>query len=418
VKRTSIPAVVVLMLAALAPARTLNESDPPGLEPYVQTLRADGRDPLTFAIDRARDHDLLIFDDALHVAVEPFTFYQQLVRTPAFHKLVKFIFLEVVPINLQIHIDAYLDAEREDPALLYPIFQDDYSGTGFAYKTYQDLLHSVYEVNRQLPKAERLRVVAVSNPVHWPEIRTPADLGLFRKSLAGRDALMYNVILDELDEFRSGRKGIFLTNTRHAYKGIRDRQNRLYWNTGTYFHERHPGKTYSLRCHNVLLQIERPRKKDAASPATTQGMERFDYRWIRPGHGRWDAAWQECGNRPTALPLAGNVFGREAYVGNHMLDVAPGQTMADAYDAVLFLAPLEKLRQSGGIGEIYTPAFKRELARRYRLLYTPAQLADLLQHASVSTLEQLIDKQYVAWPEEPLEQLKGLESADAWKNMR
>src|SRR5262249_14958846 len=158
-----------------------------------------------------------------------FTFYQQLVRNPTFQQRVKYLFLEVVPINLQHHLDAYLDSQPEEPALLYPVFQDDYSGKGFPYKTYFDLLHAIYEGNRQLPKAQRLRVLGVSNPVYWPQIQSAADLVLFREGLAGRDALMYEVIVAELDFFRSGRKGVFLTNTRHAYKGIRDQQRRLYW---------------------------------------------------------------------------------------------------------------------------------------------------------------------------------------------
>jgi hypothetical protein len=380
-------------------------------------MRECGKEPMAFVLDRLRDHDLLLFDDAMHTAVEPFEFYQKLIREPAFHRQVKYIFLEVLAINHQPLVNAYLDAEREDPTILYPAFQDDY-GTGFAYKTYFDLLHAIFEVNRQLPSAERIRVVCVSNPVHWSDIKTAEDVALFRRGLAGRDALMYEVILAELDHFRSGRKGIFLTNTRHAYKGIRDSQNRLYWNCGTYFHERHPGKTYSLRCHHLVLFIERPAEKNADRTSTAAGTERFVYRWAREGRGRWDEAWQRLGNKPMAVPLAGNVPGREPYVGNHMLDVAPGQTFADAYDAVLFLAPLEQLRQTAIVGEIYTPAFKRELARRYRILMTPAQLAAQIKEAGVGNLEELIDKEHASRPEQPLPQLKGLEPSSTWHQGR
>jgi CubicO group peptidase (beta-lactamase class C family) len=407
-------ALLVVVLLTLQPA-IRGSADDGAAEPhaYVRAMRDAGREPVAFVLDRLKDHDLLIFDDGLHTAVEPFAFYQQLVRDPHFHRLVKYIFLEVLPINLQPHVDAYLDAERDDPTLLHPVFQDDYGGSGFPYKTYFELLHTVCEVNQKLPPTERLKVIAVSTPVHWQQIKTPADLALFRKGLGGRDALMYGVILGELDGFQSGRKGIFLTNTRHAYKGIRDRQNRLFWNCGTYFHDRHPGRTYSVRCHNVQLYIEQARSKDTAKPATAEGMERFVYHWTRPGRGRWDEAWRQLGNRPTALPLAGNVFGREAYVGNHMLDAAPGQTMADAYDAVIFLAPLEQLRQTALVAEIYTPAFKEELARRYRVLYTPEQLAARFREAGVRNLAELIDKEHAGAPERPLPQLEGLEPVES-----
>jgi hypothetical protein len=368
-----------------------------------------------FVLDRLKERDLLIFDDGLHSAVEPFAFYQQLVRTPAFFQQVKFIFLEVMPINLQPHIDAYLSTEPEDRTLLYPAFQDDYA-EGFAYKTYFDLLHAIREVNERLPKAERLHVVAVSNPVYWSALKTPEDLALFRKSLAGHDALMYEVILRELDHFRSGRKGIFLTNTRHAYKAIRDRQGRLFWNCGTYFHERHPGKTYSLRCHNVMLFIEKARPRELAGRATAEGMERMVYRWVRPGGGRWESAWAEIGNQPVAIPLANNVFGREPYIGNHMLDAAPAQTLNDAYDAIEFLVPLESCKQAALLGELYTPAFRKELERRYRVLYTPEQLAKEMKEAGVHSLQELIAKRHAGAPEQPLPQLQGLEARDAWRH--
>ena len=40
---------------------------------------------------------------------------------------------------------------------------------------------------------------------------------------------------------------------------------------------------------------------------------------------------------PIAISLKDNVFGKTDYIGNHMLNVADGQTMYDAYDALIFL---------------------------------------------------------------------------------
>lgn len=73
-----------------------------------------------------------------------------------------------------------------------------------------------------------------------------------------------------------------------------------------------------------------------------------------------------------------------------MLDVAPGQTMADAYDALVFLAPLEELHDSATLGFFYTPEFKAELRRRIRLLQG-AHLADFLAGEGVGSLDQLIE---------------------------
>jgi hypothetical protein len=51
-----------------------------------------------------------------------------------------------------------------------------------------------------------------------------------------------------------------------------------------------------------------------------------------------------------------------------MSDVAVGTNMSDAYDAIIFLAPLTELHISAELNYIYTPQFKPELERRLKLL--------------------------------------------------
>jgi len=391
----------------------------PRLQQYIDVLREQGRPPLEFVLGKLDEYDLLVFDDAWHPCAEPFEFYARMVREPKFHDRVKWVFVEALPINRQPSIDAYLASEPEDVTLLYPAFQDDLSGTGWPLASYFDLLHAVWQVNhpagRALAENERMRVVCVNAPAYWSDIKTPEDVELFRRSLLGNDDTMYRVIVEEMDGFENGRKGVFLTNTRHAYKNIRDRDKRLYWNVGTFLHQRHPGKTYSIRFHNMTLSIEGQRAPDEATPQTTAGTERLVYSWIRLGGGLWDSAFEAMGNKPVAFPLEGNVFGAHPYVGNHMLNAAPGQTMADANDAVIFLAPLEELHNTATVDWIYTPEFKRELARRYRLLYTEEQLDALMHEAGVSTLEALIDHDCAPSPRELIPQAKNLPPSHAWQ---
>jgi hypothetical protein len=385
------------------------------LQPYLHVLRQQGQEPVPFVVDKLSAFDLLIFDDALHTAVEPFDFYQQLVQEAAFQRKKSAIFLEAIPSNKQRHLDDYLDAPSDDPRLLYPAFQDDANGFGFPYKTYFDFLHTVRAVNQALPKEDRLKVFGVGSPTFWAEIQTPQDLEQFRKSLASYDHHMYVTIRDELQQFRAKKKGIFLTNTRHAYKGIKRKDGQPFWNTATFFEQRHPGKTYSIRLHNVTLSILRAKAPPASAPKTAEGRERMEYKFVRMAHGLWDSAFRANGDRPLALPLAGNVFGEEPYIGNHQLDASPNQKMQDAYDAVIFLAPIEKLRQTAFVDFIYTPTFQQELKRRYRIMYTDAQLADVLQRNQVEDLDGLLAKTLRARPEQPLPQVRSVETIDEWK---
>ena len=392
--RIGLPAVFI----ALATPAVAQESSA-----HLADLEAHGREPLAFVLDRLERNDLVVFDDALHTLVEPFGFYQRLVREPRFREQVRFVFLEAVPLNQQGHIEAYLAAPDEDPRLLYPAFQNSVSGDGFPYATYFELLGTIYEVNRSVPDSERIRVIPVGSPTYWSEIRTPRDLEVFRQGLDAYDYTMYSMIRSTLG---SGAKGIFLTNTRHAYQAIRHADGSLYWNATTYFHEREPGRAYSIRFHAPQLVIERVRE-DTTGTRTTQGMERMDYRWDRMEEGAWDRAFRDYGEA-VAIPLEGTAFGEARYVGNHMLDVLPGQTMADAYDAVIFLAPLEDLHQTAFVGSIYTPEFRGELARRLALLYSEEDLAAFISESGASDLAGAIERAYTDRPQEPLPQSRDL----------
>jgi hypothetical protein len=385
------------------------------LQPYIDVLKTQGKDPVNFVLNKLDEYDLLIFDDAWHPAVEPFEFYQQLIQSTSFQNKVKYVFVEAFSINKQNHIDAYLNSEPEDQTLLYPAFQDDFGGSGWPFKTYFDLMHTLYAVNQLLPQKQRIKVIAVNNPTYWSEIRTAEDVALFRKTLIGNDYTMYKTILAELHNFDSAKKGIFLTNTRHAYKGIKAKNGQYFWNCGTFFYQWHPGKTYSIRFHNMALFIEKEKELDVSTPPTTAGMERYNYKWVRMADGLWDSAFKAMENKPTALPLKENVFGSEAYVGNHMHKTAPNQTMYDAHDAIIFLAPLEALYNTATVDFIYTQKFKEELIRRYKILFTESQLEKQFKSYEVNNLIDLIEKICVAEAEELIPQAKSLPPMDAWK---
>ncbi len=216
--------------------------------------------------------------------------------------------------------------------------------------------------------------------------------------------------------FRAGKKGILLTNTRHAYKGIRRKDGRYFWNTATFFAQWHPGKMHSIRLHNLALSVRALKAPPSGTARTLEGMERLEFKFVRMAHGLWDSAFRAAGDRPVAIPIVGNVFGQELYIGNHQPDALPNQTIQDAYDAVIFLAPLEKLRQTALVDSIYTPDFMPELKRRYRILHTEAQLAQQFKENHVANLDELLARTLAAQPEQPLSQVQGAGPIDAWKN--
>jgi hypothetical protein len=284
-----------------------------------------------------------------------------------------------------------------------------------AYQTYFDFLRTVRAVNQKLGGKSKLRVWAVGSPTFWSEVQTHQDLVQFRKSLASKDYHMYATILQELEEFQASRKGIFLTNTRHAYKGLRQKDGQFFWNAATFFHQWHPGKAYSICLDNVTVQAVRV--LPTASHRTFEGRVTHQYKYVRMAHGLWDSAFRDAGDRPVAFPLQGNVFGEEPYTGAEQLDALPDQKMQDVYDAVIFLAPLEKMRQSATV-DFYTPAFKQELKRRFGIMYTEAQLEELVKKTRTKNLDELLsllEKDLFARPAQPLPEAAFVGPIDEWK---
>ncbi len=380
-------AVAVVFLLCRAVAGQVNVQD------YVSVIQQSGTEPVKFVQNALADHDLIIFDDAIHNAQEPFDFYQKLLRDPVIQKKVKYVFLEVISITAQASLDAYINDRTADRSVLMKAFQDDYSGYGWRYQTYMDLLNTVRDVNRDLPPAEKIQVIGVNQPIHWEGIHTRKDYDLFQDSLAARDYFLFKVILEKMDEFKSGKKGFFLTNTRHSYKHLRAADGHLHWNTATFFDQWYPGRMFSVRIHNVSLFVE------AAKPSgrTAQGLEDVQYRWVRMENGIWDRAFALAGNKPVAVPLQNNVFGRASYVGNQMLDARPDQTMYDVYDALIFQAPLEELHVSGKFNFIFTPSFRAELKRRIELMEGD-HLQAFLKENEATSIDAMIDALAVASP--------------------
>ncbi len=381
------------------------------LQPYVKAMKT-ALDPVVFVNRKLDKYDLLVFDDGMHSSRDPWLFFEQLVRSPDVANKLKFIFIEVLPVNLQSEIDAWMNGDTDDIAGLLPVFQQA-GDFGWAYRSTFDLMLAVRQANRGKPAEHHLRIIAIDMPSHYPSLRTKQDWELTRISGKARDYHMYAVVRSYLDDFKSGKKGLLLTNTRHAYKHIRNTQGQLHWNAGTFFHEHSPGKTYAIRIHNAMLHLSRKWEGKAKS---REGLDNIDYSWIRMEEGLWDSAFETAGSIPVAVELAGTPFGAAAYIGNHMLDAAPGQTMSDAFDAVIFMGPLDKYQRSG-TSNLYTPYFLAELKRRYEIIYTKEDLTAMLKEAHNANLEEYIAQTFKPRSDIPDPVIIRLPPKDQWRKV-
>lgn len=356
---------------------------------YVSALKNKGEEPIQFTLNCLKKYDLIIFDDAVHSAQEPFDFYRALIQDSEFHKKVKFIFVELFSIASQQQIDQYLISPVEDSTLLLSVFQDNFSGFGNRYQTYLDLLKTVRKSNEGLPISEQLKVIGVDQPIFWSGIKSTKDYNDFNNSLDARDYFMYKQIMNHLNSMEDGAKAIFLTNTRHAYKNIKSKTGSTIWNCATFFYQWHKDKSCSVRIHNANLYVENIRQD--VKQKSIEGIEQVVFKWVKADDGKWDKAFAINGNKPVGIFLDQTAFGNSPYIGNQMLYARKGQTMADAYDAVLFLAPLDQLHFSAESNFICTSDFKVELQRRIRVIYGD-NVSELLKEHDVQSLEEMVEK--------------------------
>ncbi|RKE94802.1 hypothetical protein [Ichthyenterobacterium magnum] len=354
---------------------------------YSETVN-NAISPINFVNKKLESHDLIIFDDALHSAKEPFDFYNELLEYKVVSNKINYLFIEVFSITVQKHIDKFLNSKNLDQELLLPVFQNDFSGYGWRYQTYLDLLKTVWKVNRKRDTQNKIKVICVDQPIYWDAIKTIEDYEVFQKSLIGRDYFMYKMILKEMKGFKKNIKGLFLTNTRHSYKNIKKKNGEFYWNTGTFFNQFNPKKTYAIRIHNVILSIKS--KNTKSKDKSTDGLASYSYNWIQMENGDWDKAFKENNNKKVGFDLKNSQFGKASYIGNHMLNFKEGQTMYDAYDGLIFLKPLDELHFSEKMNYFYTDAFKKELKRRIFLL-EGENLKELLKAKKLKSIDEYIE---------------------------
>jgi hypothetical protein len=359
------------------------------LNGHIAALDKNGKEPIGFVVGKLKKYDLIIFDDALHTLKETFQFYEELVRDPEFQSLKPIIFFELLPINKQSALDTYFNTIPEDISLTYPAFKE---GTGFSFQSYFDLLHTIYEVNLTLPKGQKIIVRGVTNPNYWDSIKTREEASIaINRAKLGRDYDMYRWILDDMNSFKNGKKGVFLTNTRHAYKGLKNKKGKYLWNTGTFFNQWYLGKTYSIRFNAPFLKVERE-KQSSSDMSTDGGMGELRFSWRRAAKGLWDTAFAEKGDNPVAISLNSTVFGDAAYLGNNTHIAMDGQTMKDVYDAVIHLTSLDNLTKTASGGHIYTDStYKIELVRRFKLIKSEEEIKRILAQKNVNTLEEYVD---------------------------
>lgn len=312
------------------------------LEPFVEFLRQEGREPQAFLLEAMAQHRLVILGE-LHHRPRYWAFDADLVRAPQFAERVGVIYLEL-PSHDQPAVDRFLAASSYDPQPVIEMLRDNL-WTGWPDQAMLDFFRTVWEVNQTLPSAQRLRIVLVDMARPWKEIEKRED---WKKYDVDRDQFMAENIVRDLQQTSDPRHALFIVGYGHAMLDLRGADGRPMRSAGWHLRRQ-------LGASEVFAVFPH-------GPVTTN-MGQVSGRLAL---GLFDTALAALDNRPIAFPLDHGPF------GDLLFDADPERLTPDSYgkgyQAFLFLGPIEEEVFSPLIPGFYTDEFVRELDRRWRVM--------------------------------------------------
>jgi hypothetical protein len=300
---------------------------PPGAEPRPVNAAT--------AVLRAFDRYPLVAVSETHGVVEQAEFLASLIRRPQFARKVNAIVLEAGNALHQGIIDRYVAGEAVSLAELRRVWRDhtcaalgprDSPNVELFFRTVRD-------VNRSLPKAKRLRVLAGDPPIDWNRVRRAEDIAPW---LEQRDTHYARVVVNEV--LKKKRKALLIMGGVHLSRSpLPDADPRKGVMLQIVEHQ-YPKRTFVVKLHEGFGD-------------RTAEIERRMARWPKPSLAQVKGTWLE--------PLLG----------------------PDGPDGLLYVGRRDELTMERRPVELYRDAaYVRELDRRSRIARgRPLDRAELLR---------------------------------------
>ena len=367
------------------------------LRPFIEFLRTDGREPKGFTLEALKRHKVVIMGE-IHHRPRYWNFNASLVADPEFPKSVGTIYMEL-PSHDQELVEKFLGAKECDTSPIIEMLRDNL-WMGWPDKPMLDFFVTVWEVNRGLPLAQRLRIVLVDMPRPWKDIRKRED---WKKYDVNRDRFMAENILRDIEAHPQDKRNVlFIVGAGHTMLDLKGMTNKPVKSAGWCLREK-------LGRENVY----------AFFPHTARmtNMGRVDGRLCL---GLFESAFAALKNKPVAFPLTEGPFGEQRF--DAFPDRPVSNTYGDGYDAYLYLGPLEGEIFSPLIPGFYTDEFVKELDRRYRIMFRKAlvqgcRLKRLNAESFIGWMSNSWGQPRRRWKKESLGPLNAWSYGDDWEKV-
>jgi hypothetical protein len=288
-----------------------------GISLAAQSAPRDSKpvDAVQSIVAAFQQHSVVIIGEA-HWLRPAGDFYIELVRDPAFQETVQDIVVEFASRNNQPLLDRYVTGEDVPIDDVRHIWRDTTKVASWESPIYAEWLAAIREVNKKLPPARRLRVLAGDTPVDWQRIHTHSDWA----ALGDNNISIADVILDQV--LKKKHRALVVLGSNHVTKsGDRD-------DVTTRIESHYPRATYVVLLDSVTTL-------DAASQELLRVSDR---------------------NSPALYEIAGARL--EKATGKD------GLPLIKKADALLYLGPPEKLTLALPPGGSLEKVYLQEVDRR------------------------------------------------------
>jgi len=223
----------------------------------------------------------------------PNDIFLDLIRNPAFPAKADVIAVECGNSLYQPLLDRYIAGGNVPLAEVRQVWRNTTQPScGFSV-FYERLFPLVREINKSLPPAKKLRVLACDPPIDWSKVTSPEGLTPFEERDRTIAALMKTEVLAE------GRKALMLFGVSHLLHGG--------GSAVAMYEQEYPGVTYTIATH-FGFEKDNARLEQRMTGWPVPSVTPFAGTWL----GELDASYFE--SRPGQPPAAKGYPGADAYL--------------------------------------------------------------------------------------------------------
>ena len=190
-------------------------------KPFVAYLKANGKPPIEYVVDKFKQHDVVILGEP-HQVKEVCEFVSQLIE-PAYHQGgVRYLAMEVFKYKNTALANQIVTGESYDEESALQLLRDC-GWPEWGFQEYIDILKAVWQVNQKLPpEAEKFKVVCMESDWDGSVLRTGKSLwklpGIFYR-MATRDKFMAKVL--DWTVVKKGKKVLVHVGANHDFTHYR-----------------------------------------------------------------------------------------------------------------------------------------------------------------------------------------------------